>query len=1034
MAELERAFAAPQVHAGRIVDVRVPDRYGAAAAVTESSLQAAASNPSTAAAALAAAGVLGATSAVAAVMRGGGRRGYRRRRSKLHRRGVAVAQAVSDLDVPAAEAKLRPWARYGARAWEVHKFGGASLKTAELYRTCGDLLVSESKNGKGPGGKAPTAAIVSAAGGMTDALVSVVTAAVDDFEEACRKMEEAAARQRAIIMELVPGQPALTQPVFDNLERDVKGVKAMLTSASMMRGVPPQMVELVAGLGEVWSAQTLVSYLKFIGEKAEWVDARDVLIVEDTASLAGLGEKGQALEAINPMWEATEDKFEEWWAGAFGINPNDKSAAPMLIVTGFVCSTPAGRPTTLKRSGSDYSATIFAKVLGSCKVTMWKNVDGVYTADPRLVPPAFSIPSMTFDEAMELAYFGGQVLHPTAMVPCIDSRIPVNVRNVFNPTHPGTIVYGRGDPDLAWSDQETAEIDEKLPVKAITAIEKVTLVTLSGASFLGTPGIARRIMENLGNSGVNVILTSQGSSEHSISVAVDASDGPRAKQAIEQGFQLEIAKNEETQVTMREGASIMAIIGEGMKHFKGISGRLFNSLGRSKVNVVAIAQGASERNISVVVDRSQLARALRAAHDGFTLSDMTVAVGIIGTGKVGTELLRQLDNFQQGRKKAAKTPAMRSVKDVKLMVRAMCDENMLLTADETIPLKSLKYGVLDIKRWKDALEAQGSTVEELLKKDSDGKEGFHVEETDLAKMVDFMDSPEYIHKVIIDCTSSEVVASHYPDWLRRGLHIVTPNKCVPAGPLSRVQECFSELHSTEGEARFLYGAAVGAQMPVVELVQDLLQTGDRVNKITGVFSGTMSHIFNVLSSNDDVTFSQAAEQAVRDGLTEPLLTDDLSGLDSAQKTLIVARELGLKVELEDIQIESLLPPGFAQPDMQGSGSQRDEAAEAKILAAIRDGLDEQIAEKVRAAKAAGEKLYYVGEVDVATQTVSVGLKAFNEDDSPFDISEHELVFVFETDRYTKDSPLVVHGPGAGAEVTASGLFADILRLTTTLGD
>mmetsp|Transcript_66872 Transcript_66872/g.160083 ORF Transcript_66872/g.160083 Transcript_66872/m.160083 type:complete len:605 (+) Transcript_66872:93-1907(+) len=506
-----------------------------------------------------------------------------------------------------------PWQKYGN--WEVHKFGGASLETAELYKTCGDLLIAEMKR-ESP--VIPTSAIVSAAGGMTDALAGVVASALTCLEEAESKINEAAARQIGIVNELLDGKEDLAKPVIENIEKDKVGVMAMLQAASLMRSVPPQMLELVAGLGEVWSAQTLAAYIKSQGVTTAWMDARDVLIVSDASSNKGLGEKGASLETIDVFFDDTDEKLNAWWSTTFEGEMKDP---PLVIVTGFVCSTQSGRPTTLKRSGSDYSATIFAKVFGSSKVTMWKNVNGVYSADPRMVSDASSIASLTFDEAMELAYFGGQVLHPSAMIPCMTERIPVFVRNVFNPPHPGTRVYGRGDDWLKWDDQddEISALSSELPVKALTSIEKVTLVTLTGASFLGTPGVASRMMDSLSKAGVNVILASQGSSEHSITVAVDDKDCDIAVEAVSEAFDSEISENYETRVSSRKNCSIVAVIGEGMKNTPGVSGKFFNGLAGAKVNIIAIAQGSSERNVSVVVDRDNLKEALQAAHDSFGL-------------------------------------------------------------------------------------------------------------------------------------------------------------------------------------------------------------------------------------------------------------------------------------------------------------------------------------------------------------------------------------------------------------------------------
>jgi len=903
----------------------------------------------------------------------------------------------------ATEAPAGAWSRYGA-PWEVHKFGGASLNDAKLYRTCGDLLRSESA--RDPKRPVPTAAVVSAAGGMTDALVAVVTTSVQDPAAAEEKMKAAAQRQIDILLELVPGREDLTDPVIANIQSDSKGVMSMLTAVTLMRSVPPQMLELVAGLGEVWSAQTLMAYLRASGEAVHWIDARDVLIVPDTSS-GGLGEKGQALDTIQPLWEETSSRLDAFWRKAYG---SDTSQTPFVVVTGFVCSTASGRPTTLKRSGSDYSATIFAKLLGASRVVFWKNVDGVYTADPRRVPDAFSISSMTFDEAMELAYFGGQVLHPSAMIPCIENRIPVLVRNVFNPAHPGTRVYGRGDERLRWDDQEPDVTDSDLPVKAITSIEKVSVVTLSGASFLGTHGVAKRMMEALAQSGVNVILTSQGSSEHSITVAVDEGQGDAAEAGVKEMFALELAKDPEIRITQRKGCSILAVIGEGMKNRPNISGRFFNALGRASVNVIGIAQGSSERNISAVVPREDLSRALRAAHAGFTLSDMTIAVGIVGSGLVGTQLMKQLSQFAAGSRDSS-VPAMAAVTRLRIELRAVCDEHKMLLAEHGVPLGKLGDDeACDLSALYTALGKEDQQTTQL-------------ESTDLGELEEFMNTKRIPHKVLIDCTASDEVAARYPQWLKRGLHVISPNKLAGAGSLTHYAKCMEATR--DSETQWCYESTVGAQMPVISVIHDILQTGDKVIRVEGILSGTMGYIFETLRKDPKATFSGALAEAREKHLTEPDPAEDLLGRDAARKGLIIARELGLNLELSDVTVERLVPESLLS-----GGAGRDWET---LKAELKRSVDGEVAARVVEAKSRGECIRYVSEIDAQRGKISIGLKSMPPDHPLAMVRETETVVSFTTERYTQSSPLVVRGPGAGAVVTATAVFADLLRLARKLG-
>jgi len=898
---------------------------------------------------------------------------------------------------------LQSWKRYDLH-WGVHKFGGASLNDAKLYKICGDLLLSESRTDTDK--TTPTAAIVSAAGGMTDALVSIIDTALVSVDESCEKLKAAADRQKAILMELV-NDTKITDEVIRNIDEDQAAVKAMLLAASKMRGVPPQMLELVAGLGEVWSAQTLAAYLKTTGKVCEWIDARDVLIVPE-GPLSGLGEKGTAIDTIEPFWDETKERLERWWDTHLG----DTQEAPFLIITGFVCSTPSGRPTTLKRSGSDYSATIFAKILEASNVTFWKNVSGVYTADPRQVPEAFPIQSMTFDEAMELAYFGGQVLHPSAMVPCIEERIPVLVKNVFDPAHPGTRVYGRGDAYLRWEDQDD-EIDEEMPVKAITSIEKVSLLTIAGASFMGTHGVAERFMESLAKVGVNVILTSQGSSEHSITVAVSNTDGQLALKAVEDAFQLEIARNTETRATLKEDLSILAVIGEGMKNYAGISGRFFNALGQSKVNIVAIAQGSSERNISAVVSRNELSLALKATHDAFLLKETCVSVSLLGTGKVGSAFLQKLAEWEANQGRDFTLPSMREVQYLSIDLRVASDENNMLCAPRGLPVATLKKHIdghiLDLKQMAHQWEKDGTKVEDVLAKDVE------VKGSNLKDFITFTECKEYPRKVIVDCTGSDAVASQYPEWLRSGFHIITPSRQVLTGPYERYEDCLKSMGHAFGGSQFRYDAAVGGQIPIITLLQDLLQTGDRVESLTGVLSGTLSLVFNQLNANPDMPFSEAYQHAQARELPNADPLDDLSGQDTALKSLILARELGLHTELADVEIEPLL-----------------QSKDDDLLQQLRDHVDGPMAERFRIAKENGELLYYVGQVDAQQGKVSVGVRSFPAKQPPFALQDADAAVRVVSQRFPETTPLVFRGPGAGAEFTASGLFASLLRVCRSL--
>lgn len=502
--------------------------------------------------------------------------------------------------------------------WEVHKFGGASLATAELYRTVGDLLLQEAArniNTNNPenddssnnGQMIPTMAIVSAKSGMTDLLVKVVDSALTNFEQAQLSLNEAVESQISVLRELVPddadGASIITDPIVQRIRSDADDILSVVQSLRLLHTVPAVTMEVVTGYGEIWSAQTLAAYLKTAtttGPNAvvqtTWIDARDILIVKSDSS--GLGEKGSAATTgVTPLWDITAANMDAWWSKQQYASSRTSSssgeatvaaAAPIIVVTGFVAKTASGVPTTLKRSGSDYSATIFAKLVAASRVTMWKNTDGVYTADPRAVPEAFPIASLKFDEAAELAYFGAQVLHPSAMVPCIEGNIPVFVRNIFNPSFAGTVISGRCRTlKEAMSNMVVKNWRARRggsPIKGITSVDKTALVTLECAS-IGGANVAERFMGAMADAGINVLIITQASSESSITVAVPENQGKLALEALEDAFELELARSTIGSVSLATGMSIVAIVGEGMALTSGVSATFMSSLSRANVNI-----------------------------------------------------------------------------------------------------------------------------------------------------------------------------------------------------------------------------------------------------------------------------------------------------------------------------------------------------------------------------------------------------------------------------------------------------------------
>lgn len=890
--------------------------------------------------------------------------------------------------------------------WEVHKFGGASLNDVTLYKTVGDLLVEESK-GRGDGA-IPTMAIVSAMGGMTDQLIKVITSALKDFDAAKQALDEAITRQVTTLKELAP--PEITDPIEARIRADGEDILSVVQSLRMLRTVPGVSIEVVTGFGEIWSAQTLYAYLAAQKMPTAWLDARDVLVVKSDG--AGLGEKGSAATGgVEPLYGVTSDKFAAWWKDETAKNGFDKldyaDAAPIVVVTGFVASTSEGVPTTLKRSGSDYSATIFAKLMAAGRVTMWKNTDGVYTADPRRVPEAFSIPSLKYDEAMELAYFGAQVLHPSAMVPCIDNGIPVYIRNIFNRGFEGTVIKGRSgtleeaDSQLKMrsSDESEAALASKVPVvpiKGITSIDKVSIVNLEGASLIGVPGVAQRFMAAMSSANINVLMITQASSEHSICIAVPHDQGDKALAALKSNFELELARSTVNSVSLLTDMSVVAIIGEGMAFSPGVAAKFLKALAQARVNVRAIAQGSSERQIAVVVNANDATRALRSVHSAFTLSDTVISVAVLGaTGAVGAHFMEQL---QQQANSILSTLGIQ----VKVQVAACADR---MIADD-------KLMGLDL-----------ASVVPALNEAADG-----TEDMDLDKFSQVMLDDINPHRIIIDMTNSDKVADCYESWIKAGMHVLGHNKNVGSGDLARYKGIKSALRF--GTSQWHYESSVGAALPVLSMARDLVDTGENVLEVEGCVSGTMAYILKTFGA--DKSFATAAAETVAKGYSHQNIARDIDGTNAACKLVVIGRELGLDMTLDDVEIESLLPPGF-NPDMEPTEEEVKAAGKPawmvqsdKVLAALED-MNGPMQERFKAAEANGNVLRHVAGIDVTTKKAYVRVEEVSNEHPLFRLKENENLISYRTQRYDT-SPLICKGAAAGSELTASGVLADLLRL------
>jgi bifunctional aspartokinase / homoserine dehydrogenase 1 len=817
--------------------------------------------------------------------------------------------------------------------WVVHKFGGTSVADANRYRRVAEIVA-------GDWGGRP-AVVVSAMSGVTDALVRAVELASQRAPEYTEELSQLRLRHREAIEDLLPGGAA--QPLLDRLEQELADIADVLRVCSLLRSHSRSAMELVIGHGEIWSARLLAAYLAQSGRHAISLDARDVLVVEPQETTALVD------------WDSSRARLERW-TSTVGELPE------ILVITGFVASDPHGVPTTLGRNGSDYTATIFGALFGVEAIHIWTDVDGVMSADPRLVPDAVRIDALSYHEAMELAYFGAKVVHPSTMAPAVERGLPIYIRNTFNPGAEGTCIHHGSSSGFG--------------VKGLTTITSVALINVEGTGLIGVPGTAERLFGALREAGISVVMISQGSSEHSICFAVHANASGRARQAIERAFFAELHHGQIQTVEVDPNCCILAAVGDEMAGHPGIAANFFTALARAGVNIRAIAQGSSERNISVVVDAADVVRALRAAHSGFYLSRQTISVGVIGTGVVGGTLLDQL---------AAHAGRIREEDGVDLRVRGIATSRRMVLDDRKIELEG----------WRELLREESVPV-------------------DPDAFVAHIHAEHLPHTVIIDCTASEAIAHRYPEWLRRGIHVITPNKRAGTAPLPGYAELQRAVR--ESGMHYLYETTVGAGLPVIQTLRDLVRTGDEVLEIEGIFSGTLAYLFNVYDGTRP--FSAIVEDARRRGYTEPDPRDDLSGMDVARKVVILAREVGLKLEVDDVEIESLVPHDLIEHDVD------------EFLAELHR-YDEGMRATWEEARERGMVLRYVGSLD-SQGRASVRLREYPRDHSFANIRLTDNIVLFRTRRY-HDNPLVVQGPGAGPDVTAGGVFADLLRLSAYLG-
>ena len=809
---------------------------------------------------------------------------------------------------------------------KVLKFGGSSVANPERIESVIKII--------DPYRTQAVAVVFSAFGGVTDALIDVSQQALVGDTDYKRSLAHIENRHLEVVRKLISIRRQGT--ILAQVKIRVNELEDVLNGVYLVKERTPRTLDYIMSFGERLSAYIITEILKDRNIAAEFLDARALIRTDNNFGSARVD------------FEETNRNIRQYF----------EEHKDLQVITGFVATSESGETTTLGRSGSDYTAAIFAGALQAETLEIWTDVSGMMTADPRMVKKAFTVPQLSYEEAMELSHFGAKVIFPATMQPAMAGKIPIRIKNTFDPEAKGTII--------------SAEVTNGKVIKGVSSMNGISVINVTGSGLVGVVGVSKRLFGTLADEKINVILISQASSEHSICFAIESRYSLRAKHAIEKEFQYEIEKEEMERVIVENDFSILAVVGEGMKHNPGTSGRMFSALGKNGVNVYAIAQGSSELNISSVVKEVDISKALNALHEAFFLSDRKVLnVFLVGTGLIGSTLLEMIAGHYE---------KLSRENSLEVNIRAVANSTRMLFNEE-------------------GLDPQ--TAVEVMK--SDG------EKMSMAAFTDRMIGLNLPNSIFVDCTSSEEVTDYYEPVLVANVSIVTPNKKANSGSLAN----YKLLKSTAFKrgVKFLYETNVGAGLPVINTMNDLLLSGDKVISIEAVLSGTLNYIFS--SFVEGRRFSEVVIEAKSNGFTEPDPRDDLNGMDVARKILILAREAGWDLEPDDITVENLVPSAC-----------RGNMPVDEFLKALADH-DKEFEEMRREASDRGEKLRYMAVLKEGK--VNIGLASVDNQHPFYSLSGSDNIILLTTERY-HERPMVIRGPGAGAAVTAAGVFADIIRI------
>lgn len=809
---------------------------------------------------------------------------------------------------------------------QVLKFGGTSVANAENIGKVAAVVSNAAQ-------KERTVVVVSALGGVTDLLLQAGQLASEGQESYKEKLALVEQRHLDTVKQLIP--VAQQSQLLSLVKKTCNDLEDLCNGIFLLGELTSRSKDRIASYGEWLSSQIISAALQTRGLNNTWLDARRLIVTDSQFTAAQVD------------MPATQANLQQCFAD---------SDAPLFLVPGFIAADRQGITTTLGRGGSDYTAAIIAAAVQASVLEIWTDVSGMMTADPRLTPNARIIPHISYQEAMELSHFGAKVIYPPTIQPVMGKGIPVWIKNTFAPQDEGTLIEA--------SVKRNGNI-----VRGISSINNIALISLEGSGMIGIPGFSKRLFEALSNERINVILITQSSSEHSICVAVDAAAASRAKTAVDAAFANEITLHKVEPLQIETDLSIAALVGENMKSHPGISGRMFSAMGRNGVNIRAIAQGSSEKNISAVISTKDVRKAINVLHEEFfETTYRQVNLFIVGTGNVGAKLLEQIHQQQSYLQQQLR---------LQLRVIGLCNSRQMAFSEEGI----------DTGAWKEQL-GKGQPA-------------------DLRAFVETAINRNLRNSIFVDVTASENVAAIYPSLLQKSISVVACNKIAASSAFDN----YKRLKDLAGEynCRFLFETNVGAGLPIIATLNDLLRSGDRVHRIDAVLSGTLNFVFN--NYDGSRPFADVVRQAQEEGYTEPDPRLDLSGTDVMRKIMILARESGQRLEMEDIENKSFMPASC----MQGS------VADFYTSMATEEA---HFASLLKEAGAAGCKLKFVASF--RDGKASVGLQHIDPAHNLYHLYGKDNIVLFYTDRYP-EQPLVVKGAGAGAAVTASGVFADILR-------